>query len=299
MKDSASLVRDMYEALSWYVQLENWRAHGTRFADFTLHKALAVPDAGDAPFAGTRHVNDVLLDHAGLCARPRVLDAGCGFGGTMFRMHERFAGTYDGITVSPVQVRVARAEARRRGIEGACRFHLRDFDAPIGERYDAVVAIESLSHAPDLRRTLANLSGALEPGGTLLIAEDMAVGDIDSQSPDQARELRAHWGCRRFPREGDYEAFLPDAGLEIVRRVDLTALVRHRGAAELDSAARRYAAWFRWLPAAPLRRVLSAYIGGVALETLYARKQARYRLLVARKPRNACSVSRGASLIIE
>jgi hypothetical protein len=77
---------------------------------------------------------------------------------------------------------------------------------------------------------------------------------------------------------------LADAGLEITRRVDLTPLVRHRSTAELDTVARRYTTWFRWLPIAPLRGVLSAYLGGVALEQLYARKEARYQLLIARKP---------------
>lgn len=269
-------VAAMYDSLSWYVQLENWRAHGSRFADFTLHKRLAVPGAG------TRHVNDLLLEHARLPAQPRVLDAGCGFGGTIFAMHERLGGTYDGLTLSAVQLRTARREARRRGIDERCRFHLRDFDDPIVERYDMVVAVESLSHARDLGRTLAILAGALKPRGTLLVIEDMASEDIDARRPEEAEMLRQHWDCRRFPREQDYETHLRAAGLEIARRVDLTPLVPYRCLAELDAAARRYASWSRWLPVGPMRRVLSAYIGGVALEKLYAHKEARYKLLVAK-----------------
>jgi SAM-dependent methyltransferase len=284
--ENPTFVRDMYDSLSWYVQFENWRAHGSRFADFTLHKALAVPGAG------TRHVNDVLLEHGGLgllfdsagASQPRVLDAGCGFGGTMFALHDRLGGTYDGLTISATQLRAARREARRRGIGDACRFHLRSFDDPIADRHDAVVAVESLSHAPDLRRTLANLATALKPGGTLLIIEDMVVADIDARHPEEARILHRHWGCSRFPREEDYETHLRDAGLAISRRLDLTPLVRHRTVRELDQASRRYAAWSRWLPIAPARRVLSAYIGGLALEKLYARGEARYKLLVATAP---------------
>ena len=289
MKDDARSVHAMYEALSWFVQLANWRAHGSRFADLTMHKGLAVSDAGGSPFAATRHVNDLLLQHAGLGPGPRVLDAGCGFGATIFHLHERLAGSYDGLTMSKRQLRAARSEALRRRVAGACRFHLRDYDDPIDEHYDAVVAIESLSHAPDLRRTLTNLSGALEPGGSLLIAEDMAIRDIDARCPAEAELLRRHWGCRRFPRESDYEEMLPDAGLTIVGRIDLTALVRHRHAAELDAKTARFAAWFRAFPVAPIRGVLSAYIGGLALETLYAQREIRYQLLIARKERRAAT----------
>ena len=275
MGTETTFVRDMYDSLSWYVQLENWRAGRSRFADFTMHKALAVPGAG------TRHVNDVLLEHCDLGARPRVLDAGCGFGGTMFAMHARLGGTYDGLTLSATQLRAARREAQRRGIADACRFQLRSYDDPVAERYDAVVAVESLSHAPDLGRTLANLAGALAPGGSLLLIEDMVTADIDARHPEEARILHRHWGCPRFPSENDYESHLQAAGLRVARSLDLTPLVRHRTIGDLDAAARRYAAWSRWLPIGAARRVLSAYIGGIALEKLYARGEARYKLLVA------------------
>jgi cyclopropane fatty-acyl-phospholipid synthase-like methyltransferase len=278
----AGAVRAMYDALSRYVQLENWRAHGSRFADFTMHKALAVEEPSGAPFAATRRVNDALLEHCTLPANPSVLDAGCGFGGTIFHLHERLGGRYDGLTLSRVQLRVARGEARRRGIAGACRFGLRSFNEPIAQRYDAVVAIESLAHAPDLRRTLLNLASALVPGGALLLVEDMASADIDAKSPEEAELLRAHWGCGRFPRQRDYDAFLREAGLVVTVRVDLTRFVPFRSPATLERLARRYAALSRWLPIAPIRRVLSAYQGGVALERLYARQHVRYQLIVAR-----------------
>jgi cyclopropane fatty-acyl-phospholipid synthase-like methyltransferase len=270
----AGAVRAMYDSLSRYVQLENLRAHGSRFADFTMHKALAVD--------GTRHVNDLLIEHCSLPANPCVLDAGCGFGGTIFHLHERIGGRYDGLTLSEVQLRVARREARRRGIDDACRFHLRSFDEPIAQRYDAVVAIESLAHASDLRRTLRNLASALLPGGVLLLIEDMASADIDAENPGDAELLRTHWGCRRFPQQRDYDAALRDAGLDVTARVDLTQFVRFRSPAALERLDRRYATLSRWLPIAPVRRVLSAYQGGTALERLYAQQQARYQLIVAK-----------------
>jgi hypothetical protein len=109
----------------------------------------------------------------------------------------------------------------------------------------------------------------------------MVTADIDARHPEEARILHRHWGCRRFPREEDYENHLQAVGLRIARSLDLTPLVHHRTIGDLDAAARRYAAWSRWLPIGAARRVLSAYIGGIALEKLYARGEARYKLLVA------------------
>ena len=59
----------------------------------------------------------------GLPAAPRVLDAGCGFGGTMFHWHRRVGGRHDGLTLSNVQVDVGERHARAQGIADACRFH--------------------------------------------------------------------------------------------------------------------------------------------------------------------------------
>lgn len=293
MKDAAA-VHAMYDALAWYVQLENWRARGSRFADFSLHKSLAV-DAGAAPYAPTAFVNELIVREGGIPQAPHVLDAGCGFGGTIFHLHERLGGTYDGITLSRPQLRAARRQARRRGIEGACRFHRRSYDEPQPGTYDAVVAVESLSHARDLGATLAGLARALRPGGRMVLVEDMVANDIEATFPREAAALREHWGCVRFPRVGDYEQALRQGGMRAIRRIDLTPRVRYRPVAELDRVGAVYARWFKRLPLAPARRVLSAYIGGIALEKLYAAGEARYRLIVAARDGESASAADGAA----
>jgi cyclopropane fatty-acyl-phospholipid synthase-like methyltransferase len=288
-------VHAMYDALAWYVQFENWRARGSRFADFSLHKSLDVEASGDR-FAATRHVNELLLRHGGLPRKPRVLDAGCGFGGTVFHLHAKLGGTYDGITLSRPQQRVASKQARRSGIDDACRFHLRSYDDAIAGRYDAVIAVESLSHAPDLRRTIANLASSLVPGGRLVLVEDMAAEAIEASHPSEAHLLREHWGCRPFPSIADHETALAAAGLQVVERIDLTPRVRHRPIEQLERARARYSALQRRIPVAMVRRVLSAYLGGIALEKLYAAGKARYSLLVATREESACQDYRAPAI---
>ena len=118
-----------YDWLSRYVQLSNWLAYRDRFAGFTMHKSLKPPgdprdDRGDLR-AGLEYCNDRMLAVArehGLPAAPRVLDAGCGFGGTMFHWQRRVGGRHDGLTLSKVQLDVGERHARAQGIADACRF---------------------------------------------------------------------------------------------------------------------------------------------------------------------------------
>ncbi|MCU1348396.1 MAG: Methyltransferase type 12 [Acidobacteria bacterium] len=265
----------LYDWLSRYVQLANWRAYGDRYAGLTMHKPLAVDD-GEPIHA----VNDRLLAAAHLPPEPRVLDAGCGFGGTILRWAQRIGGTYDGLTLSRVQRRVAQREARRRGLEARCRFHLRSFDDPIAERYDAIVAIETLVHSPHFARSFANLAGALAPGGALLLVEDVPSGGVP---PHDAELLAKHWSCPRLPSERDYREAFAREGLTLEYEEDLTAHVRMRDAAAVDRAERRYQRLWRLLPFPPARAVLAAYLGGMAIERLYATGRLHYRLFVARR----------------
>lgn len=276
----------LYDWLSRYVQLANWLSYRDRFASFTMHKTLSVPTIGEGPkgrTAGLDYVNDRLLEAAQLPAEPRVLDAGCGFGGTIFHWHERIGGVYDGLTLSRVQLRVARREARRRRAEQACRFHLKSYDAPIDEGYDAVVAIESLVHARDISRTVSNLAGGLRAGGLLLMLEDMAKVDLAREAPADAALLRTHWGCHPYPTEENYKQALDGARLRVIHEEDLTPHVRYRSADILGAQEAKYSRLYRLIPLSPVRTVLSAYLGGVGLERLYLNGKMSYRLIVARK----------------
>jgi SAM-dependent methyltransferase len=273
---------EYYDWLSRYVQLANWLTYRDRFASFTMHKRLGI-EAADSRTAGVEYVNDRVLAVAGLAPEPRVLDAGCGFGGTIFHWQPRIGGRYEGITLSRVQLKVAQREARRRGIADACRFRLHSYDGPLGTGFDAVVAIESLIHSPDLDRTLPNLASALAPGGVLLVLDDMAACALDRHRPVEADLLRRHWGCAHYWTYDDYRDGLHRAGLSLVHDEDLSALMRPRREEILDRLELTYSFLHRRIPLPAARTVISAYLGGVALERLHASGDVHYRLLVARK----------------
>jgi SAM-dependent methyltransferase len=277
---------EYYDWLSRYVQLTNWLAYRDRFASFTMHKRLGIEPAqhaGGRRTAGVEYVNDRLLAMADLPHAPEVLDAGCGFGGTIFHWQPRIGGQYEGLTLSRVQASVAQREARRRGIADICRFRVQSYDEPLARSFDAVIAIESLTHSPDVHRTVSNLSSALRPGAMLLLLDDMAVRDLDRHRPAEADLLRRHWGCAHCWTYHDYRAALSRAGLSLLREEDLSALMRPRREEILDRLERTYSFLHQRIPLRPARTVVSAYLGGIALERLHASGDVHYRLLVASK----------------
>jgi hypothetical protein len=93
-----------------------------------------------------------------LPARPKILDAGSGLGGTLFYLQRRIGeGSFEGLTLSQLQAEEARA---RIPSPRAADFHFRvaDFTDPLPPgQYDAIICVESLFHAHDLRRVIINL----------------------------------------------------------------------------------------------------------------------------------------------
>jgi geranyl diphosphate 2-C-methyltransferase len=68
-----------------------------------------------------------LLSHLGSPGPgDRVLDAGCGRGGTSFMANERFGCRADGVSISQEQVSFANEQASKRGVADDVRFHLKN-----------------------------------------------------------------------------------------------------------------------------------------------------------------------------
>ena len=274
----------LYDWLSRFNLLTNMAMFGAATADLTMHKTLQVPSDAAASYSGAGQrlwINDLALDAARLGPEPHVLDAGCGFGGTIFRWHDKVGGGYDGLTLSKVQHRLATRQARRRGLAGKCRFHLRSYDDPILDHYDAIVAIEALVHSPAFPKTIRSLSRALRPGGKLVVAEDIPLPGAEGD-PD-LKKIQKYWGLARIPTEDTYHAAIDANGLSVRHDTDYSEGFRTASPEKLAKLETRYLRLYDLIPMDGPRFVLAAFLGGLALERLYQKRLVRYRLLVLQR----------------
>jgi len=269
-----------YDRLSRYLLLAGGAGHGGGAEGLSMHRALAPP--GSAARADPGRLDDLILDRCPLPPNARVLDAGCGLGGTIFRWQARHGGSHTGITLSAVQRDRAAAEAERRGVSGTCRFLCQSYDRPPEGPFDAVVAIESLAHSAAPAGSIAALARVLAPGGVLIVADDVptaaAAGD-----PDYDR-FRAGWHCPALATQAALHAAFAAAGLALVHDEDLSAWLRPRRPTAIAVLAALNAAACTAIPHGAVRMVLRSHRGGLALERLHRRGLMQYRLLVARSP---------------
>ena len=138
------------------------------------------------------NLNRVLARSIGLRPGQRVLDAGCGVGGSAVWLAETASVEVVGITVVPNQVARAQRYAEERRVADRVVFAQQDYTQtrfPTAS-FDVVWAMESACHARDKRLFLAEARRLLAPGGRLGLVEYMRT-DEQYGAADEA--LLASW----------------------------------------------------------------------------------------------------------
>ena len=156
---------------SYYDRLGRWNrvaralGFGGGHTTLTVHRALADPLAGGRETFTRLH--DVLLERIPDRRGTRVLDAGCGLGGTMLMFATAREATCIGVTLSESQATAANAAAERAGLSTRVQALVRSYDNPPPGPFDLVVAIESLAHSSDPVATVRGLASVLAPAGSV------------------------------------------------------------------------------------------------------------------------------------
>ncbi|MBL8751008.1 MAG: methyltransferase domain-containing protein [Planctomycetes bacterium] len=272
----------MYEALARFQWLRRRWSRARSGTGLEMRKRLLPTSTpGVGPADGAEGLDRWLHSLLGGRRVSRVLDVGCGFGISAQRWAAATGGEAVGITPSAFQVTKAAAEAASRGLGDRVRFVRQDAAAPLPGRFDVVLAIESLGHVNDLGAVLRNVHGALWPGGVLLWVEDLLVqpadGDVD------VAELARRWSSPPLRDVATARRELAAAGFEPVREIDLTPQVPFASTPGAPARAARLSRW-RKVPLSPLRGMIDAFLGGLALERLYARGVACYRVWMSERP---------------
>ena len=131
----------------------------------------------------------------------RVLDVGCGIGGSARILARDYGLDVLGISISPGQIARARA-LTPAGL--SCRFAVMDalaLELPDGS-FDAVWSVEAGPHMPDKQRYADELLRVLRPGGLLAVADwnrrDPAAGALSWLERRVMHQLLVQWAHPEF-----------------------------------------------------------------------------------------------------
>jgi len=255
------------------------------------------------------YVNSLVAAEARTCAGApgqgelRVLDIGCGVGGSLFFL----AGVVEtpmkgiGVTISPRQAGIARGQARLRGLSARCSFIAADFARLTGlPSFHLAFAIESFVHFTSPAEFFWAAARTIAPGGRLIVIDDFLV-----QERHSARErvlvdaFRNGWLLPSLctVRRADHSA--AQCGLRLVEDRDLSVFLSRPARSRMEKPARsrmgRLAVQaMRALPVPwPYWR---STVGSLALSACRAEGLVQYHVLLFEKPRTSPEKPPGRSV---
>ncbi|SRR5579883_2319671 len=196
----------------------------------------------------------------------RILDVGCGIGGSSLYFFQSLRETTDsaaklqnrssneidinvtGITLSPVQANRATERASAAGLNQETSFLVADAQAmPFADNsFDLVWSLESGEHMPDKTKFMQECYRVLKPGGTLIMVT-WCHRPIDTPlTVDEQKHLQEIYRVYCLPYVislPEYEAIARQVGLQNIQTADWSKAVAPFWNVVIDSALTPSAIW--------------------------------------------------------
>ena len=171
------------------------------------------------------NINDEMAVRVQLASGEKVLDAGCGVGGSAVYLAQRYGVKVIGITITPEQVVSASRYAQESGFGGHVTFENRDYlhTGFPDESFDVVWAIESVCYAENKEDFLNEAYRILKKGGRVIVADF-----FKTDKPMNSKEQRMYasvvngWQVKDFARIKQFRSDMESVGFKNCRTENIT-----------------------------------------------------------------------------
>ena len=247
-----------------------------------IHRAVWGPGV-ETHADAFRYVENRIAEHVRRLpadiTRPHIVDLGCGVGASLCYLADILPGIVaTGITLSPVQVQLARERIERAGLSQRVECVEGDFcDLPNSLKpADVAYAIEAFVHGPSPEQFFEQCRKLVRPGGILILCDDFKRAAAGSTAASAIERFRRGWHINTLVTSDELLKLAREAGFAHQATTDLTDYLElHR---PRDRAIRALIPLIAWLPLQATR--FGHLLGGNALQNCLERRWIGYDLVV-------------------
>lgn len=224
-----------------------------------------------------------LAEKAEISRRARILDIGCGVGGSSLWLAEHYEARVIGLTLSEVQVKIARKKTGNSGLQSRVSFLQADANhLPFaGPHFDVVWIIECSEHVENKPAFIVDCSRVLKSGGRLAVCAWLKAEGLSAEEEKNFIDpVCSGFLCPSLERLSDYLRWMREVGLTIRFALDITRRVEKTWS--LCAAIARRLEIRRLLQFSDEATVRFVNAFG-AIQRAYARDKMVYGMIVAQK----------------
>lgn len=167
--------------------------------------------------------NHVIAERAGIAKGDKVLDAGCGVGGSAVAIAKAYECQVIGITLCAGQVKRARRYAKKMGVEKQTDFVKANYlSTPFaGNYFNAMYAIESVCQTDQKEKFLKEAHRVLLSGGRLVVADFFRIKEMATAENESIFDKWSEgWGFLQLVTIESFVDMLKSEGFSNVRIID-------------------------------------------------------------------------------
>ena len=197
-----------------------WRTH----KNLSLHYGF-YDQAHRTHHEALLNMNRVLANMAHIESKDKVLDAGCGIGGSSIWLAKNLGANVMGVNINESQLSKARALAEINGIQSLVHFIRRNFsDTGLeSNSFDVVWGLESICYAEDKKVFLGEAKRVLKNNGRIVVADGfLKKSDLTKKERREMDIWLEGWAVPNLAEAQSFKKDLEELGFRNIVFKDIT-----------------------------------------------------------------------------